>query len=222
MLTSQWHALLNVACFLILRNISEIKTPSPPIVTLQGWWCLSQSFCTKWRFILSSNLLLSLAGGGLNEDNYEKKRLSSAGLCRSHGRVSASNRKRRLCSADSLRGLCRHTGFRLRGSGGRRFLTACCSPGGYHTQIPSRSTDALTTFSIIRRSLALSVWILAPKSNVTCVITTQSRVQLISVCDEERVDIIPRSLISGKTTKIGHFVAFVHETGGFCRVGPIL
>lgn len=152
----------------------------------------------------------------------KKKRLTSAALRRSHGRVSASNQKGRLCSADSLRGLRRHTGFRLRGSGGRRFPTACCLPGGYHTQIPSRSADALTTFSIIRRSLALSVWILAPKSNVTCVITTQSRVQLISVCDEERVDIIPHSLISGKTTKIGHFVAFVHETGGFCRVDSIL
>lgn len=61
-----------------------------------------------------------------------------------------------------------------------------------------RERRRLDNFSIIRRRLALSVWIPLPKSNVTCVITTQSRVQLISVCDEERVDIFPRSLISGK------------------------
>lgn len=61
-----------------------------------------------------------------------------------------------------------------------------------------RERRRLDNFSIIRRRLALSVWIPLPKSNVTCVITTQSRVQLISVRDEERADIFPRSLISGK------------------------
>lgn len=54
-----------------------------------------------------------------------------------------------------------------------------------------RERRRLDNFSIIRRRLALSVWIPLPKPNVTCVITTQSRVQLISVCDEERVDVFP-------------------------------
>lgn len=56
----------------------------------------------------------------------------------------------------------------------------------------------LDNFSIIRWSLALRVWILALKSNVTCVITTQSRVQLIFVATKGAQTSFPGAFITEK------------------------
>lgn len=126
----------------------------------------------------------------------KKKCLSSAALRRFASRADEpeSNATGCLCWADSLRVTQVFAWEAVVGAGFRQPVVY--QPGttrGYQAGAPRPDN-----FSIIRRRLALSVWIPLPKSNVTCVITTQSRVQLISVCDEERVDIFPRSLISGK------------------------
>lgn len=216
MLTSQWHEILNIAWFYAVSQRSRLHLIQLLPCKVDGVY--RKVFCTKWRFIFSSNLLLSLAGGGLNEDNYEKESARVQQLCADLVEESLRVIGRDVCVRQTVCEACAVTQvFAWEAVVGAGFRQPVVYQAGTTRRYQAGALTPWQLFSIIRRSLALSVWILAPKSNVTCVITTQSRVQLISVCDEERVDIIPWSLISGKTTKIGHFVAFLHEKGRFLQ-----
>lgn len=148
MLASQWHAFVSAACFLILCNISEIKTPSHPLVTLQSWRRLSQSFFAPSDVLFSHPihrspwLVVDWMGTIMKKESAGVQQLR-ADLAEESLRVIERDACvwQTVCEACAVAQV-----FRLRGSGGRRFPTACCLPGGYHTQIPSRSGDALTTF----------------------------------------------------------------------------
>lgn len=112
-------------------------------ITSQSWRCLSQSFfCTEWRFISSSWLVVDWMRTIIKKESAGVQQLR-ADLAEESLRVI----ERDVCVWQTVCEACAVAQvFRLRGSGGRRFPTACCLPGGYHTQIPSRSGDALTTF----------------------------------------------------------------------------